>query len=477
MSSLPSAVGLGRSRQTADYFRGAVDAVRALWFSRGDHVHAQRAAGTAFLIRIANAAVAFFSQVLLARWMGSHEFGIYVYVWTWLVLVGGVIDFGLGTTAQRLVPEYTEAKTSSLLRGFLTGSRWATGLLASIVAGLGAIAIKLLEPWLSEFLVLPLYLACIALPLYGLNVVQDGIARSYNWVMLALLPMYIVRPLMMLGLILAAHAAGASVDAATAMIVAVVATWATALLQSSALNRRLRGKIERGPKSFEFGKWISISLPVFFVTGFYYLLTFMDVLVLQAFRPPSEIAIYFAATKVIALVAFIYFSVTVAVAHKFAQYNATGDRNAIAGFLAESIRWTFWPSLAATIVVLALGEPILGLFGAEYVQGYPLLAILAIGHLARAAVGPVERLLNMLGEQKVCAMVYAGACALNLMACLVLIPRFGVAGAAMAISLTLVAESATLFWITKVRLGYHPFIWNRRKAGRDGAGERPALQV
>jgi O-antigen/teichoic acid export membrane protein len=246
--------------------------------------------------------------------------------------------------------------------------------------------------------------------------------------------------------------------------VAVVATWATAILQAAALHRKLRSKIEPGPKAFAFREWVSISFPVFLVTCFYYILTFMDVLVLQAFRPPNEVAVYFAATKVIAMVAFIYFSVTVAVAHRFAQYNAAGDRNAMAAFVAESIRWTFWPSLAATAAILALGKPILALFGPEYVQGYPLLAILAIGHLARAAVGPVERLLNMLGQQNICALVYAGACALNLIACLVLIPRFGIAGAAIALSLTLSVESAALFWIVKSRLGFHPFIWGRAQA-------------
>ena len=58
--------------------------------------------------------------------------------------------------------------------------------------------------------------------------------------------------------------------------------------------------------------------------------------------------------------------------------------------------------------------------------------VLAAGLLARAAVGPVERLLNMLGEQRVCAMVYAGAFAINLALCIVLIPRFGAMGAAVA---------------------------------------------
>ena len=43
-----------------------------------EHLLVQRLSGTVFLIRVASAVLAFGSQVLLARWMGSHEFGIYV---------------------------------------------------------------------------------------------------------------------------------------------------------------------------------------------------------------------------------------------------------------------------------------------------------------------------------------------------------------------------------------------------------------
>src|SRR5262247_2383304 len=76
----------------------------------GDHAVAQRMAGTAFGIRLASAAVVFLSQILLARWMGSFEFGIYVYVWTWLLLIGQALDLGLATAAQRFIPEYREQK-------------------------------------------------------------------------------------------------------------------------------------------------------------------------------------------------------------------------------------------------------------------------------------------------------------------------------------------------------------------------------
>jgi O-antigen/teichoic acid export membrane protein len=87
--------------------------------------------------------------------------------------------------------------------------------------------------------------------------------------------------------------------------------------------------------------------------------------------------------------------------------------------------------------------------------------ILAVGLLARAAIGPIERLLNMLGEQRICALVHAGAFALNFVLCIVLIPLFGPAGAALATTTALIAESIFLFVVTRKRLGFHVFIWGR----------------
>ncbi len=71
--------------------------------------------------------------------------------------------------------------------------------------------------------------------------------------------------------------------------------------------------------------------------------------------------------------------------------------------------------------------------------------ILSVGMLSRAAVGPAERLLNMLGERKQCAAIYAGAFAINLALCIVLIPHFGIEGAAIATSTALMVESICLY--------------------------------
>ncbi len=48
--------------------------------------------------------------------------------------------------------------------------------------------------------------------------------------------------------------------------------------------------------------------------------------------------------------------------------------------------------------------------------------------------------------------------------CIVLIPRFGIEGAALSTTTALVAESVLLFLVTRNRLKLHAFIWGGPKA-------------
>src|SRR5262245_66567948 len=120
--------------------------------------------------------------------------------------------------------------------------------------------------------------------------------------------------------------------------------------------------------------------------------------------------------------------------------------------MLKAARWTFWPSLVGTALLLAFGKPILALFGPQFTAGHQLMFILAAGLLARSAIGPMERFLNVIGEQRICALIYGGAFTINIVLCFVLIPPFGAAGAAVAISTALVVETIALVAIARKRL-------------------------
>ena len=373
-------------------------------------------------------------------------------------MIGALSDFGLSSAARRFIPEYTELKSLDRLRGFLSGSRWLAFGVATAIGAVGAIGVTVIAPWLDHFAVMPLYLACATIPIYGLVQVQAGIAQSYNWPSLALMPFFIWRQLTITVLMSAAYLLGAPTGAVTAMIVAVVTTWAVTLGQLVVLDRRLKDKVPAGPKKYEPEVWFATSAPIFVAEAFYLLLSYVDILALEHLRSPDEVAVYFAGARLLAIVAFVYFAITGTTTHKFTEYHVTGDRQRLASFFAETIKWTFWPSLAACALILAFGRPLLALFGDNFERGYGVMFILAVGMLARAAVGPAERLLNMLGERKQCVFIYAAAFAINLVLCVILIPRVGIEGAGVATSSALVAESIMFYLVAKRRLGFHVFI-------------------
>ena len=441
---------------------GVANRLRTLLSGSGEASLTKRLAGTIFVIRIVSAAMAYLSQILLARWMGGSGYGVYVYVWTWVLLLGSMMDFGISSSAQKIIPEYRTRGEHALLRGFLAGSRWMTFLVSSLVSLLLAGLVRLLSPWIEAGAVLPLYIGCLTLPPFVVANTQDGIARSHDWMQLGLMPQFIIRQSLIIGLTAGAFALGFSLGATLAMAASAAAVWMAMLGQMVVLNHRLGGRIEPGAKAYDFGGWLAVSLPILMVEGFYLLLSYTDVLVLQQFRSSQEVGIYFAVVKTLALVSFIHFAMSATTAHRFAEYHALGDKARLSAYVAHAIQWTFWPSLAATVLLLAFGKPLLWLFGAQFTTGYDIMFVAAIGLVVRSAIGPVERLLNMLGHQHICALAYALAFAMNVVLCVALVPRFGGHGAAAATSISLVFETVVLFWIVRQRLGLHVLAFGKR---------------
>ncbi|MEZ5821095.1 MAG: flippase [Bradyrhizobium sp.] len=450
------------SRSATTSPAGIVARLKALLGDSGEASVTRRLAATIFAIRVASAVMAYGAQILLARWMGTSDYGIYVYVWTWVLLLGSMMDFGISASAQKLIPEYRTHGQHALLRGFLSGSRWLTFAVSTVVALMLAGLVRLLSSWIDAASIVPLYIGCATLPAFVVANTQDGIARSHDWMRLGLMPQFIVRQTLIIGFTAGAFMLGFNLGATAAMLASFAAVWLAMLGQMIVLNRRLARHVEPGARTYDVRGWLAVSLPILLVESFYLLLSYTDVLVLQQFRPSEEVGIYFAVVKTLALVSFIHYAMSATTAHRFAEYNAQGDKDRLSAYVTHAIQWTFWPSLAATLVLLAFGKPLLWLFGPQFVVGYDIMFVAAIGLVVRAAIGPVERLLNMLGHQHICALAYALAFLMNVAFCLALVPHFGGHGAAAATSISLVFETVLLFVIVRRRLGLHVLAFGKR---------------
>lgn len=425
----------------------------------GERERTQRDALLAFAVRVLSAGLLYLTQIVLARWMGGYEYGIYVSVWTWVLILGAIPHLGLNLASIRLAPVYRETGDFDRLRGLVHGVRLFALGSGTIVMALGLTGVWLFQNHIQNHFVLPIYLALVCVPLYTLTDVQDGIGRGNAWMGIALVPPYILRPLLLLVAMLLAYAADLPMNAATAAAAAIVATWLSGILQAFLLNRRMSDTVPPGPRTSDFTAWFKISLPLLVMMSAELLLQNTDILVVTRFMSPANVGIYFAAGKTMALIMFVHYAVGSAVAHKFAALHARGDRDGLRDFVKDAVNWTFWPSLASAIVILALGKPLLSLFGPQFETGYPVMCILVFGFLTRSAMGPAEYLLNMLGEQKLCAIVLFGAAMLNIALNFILVPRFGLVGAASATAISLTVAALTNAIVVWCRLDIKIAIW------------------
>lgn len=428
----------------------------------------QRIALITFIIRVASAFIALVSQILLARWLGTFEYGIYVAVWVAVVILSTITCIGFPSAVVRFIGEYRERGQPELIHGVIRASMYISLLFSTFVAGVGCYILYQFPEIVTDYYVIPIFLAAICLPMLAVEGVMDCIARAFNWPKVAFLPTYILRPIAIIVFAGGALLAGFPANAETTLWAAIIASFISLLLQFIVLFKKLQKTIPYQKPAYKVKTWVLVALPIFLVEGFYVLMTSVDVLFVSVLMSPKDTAIYFATTKILALVHFVYFAVRASVSHRYSAFHTNGNQEAFQEFVQKTVSWTFWPSLLMAAFMAIFGKFFLMLFGSEFTSGSFILIVLLCGIVIRSSIGPAEALLVMAARQKMCAGIYAITLSVNVALNIALIPVFGILGAAIATSIALVFESAALHSAAKRALGIHAFIVPCKRTVEEG---------
>lgn len=120
-------------------------------------------------------------------------------------------------------------------------------------------------------------------------------------------------------------------------------------------------------------------------------------------------------------------------------------------------KWLFLVSYPGLLVLTLFPGTVISLtFGSEYLGGTLPLAILALGTFSHVVTGPAGALLVSVGDTRLQMLDYVAMAALNVALNLVLIPPYGIVGAALATSLSYLALNGLYLFQLDRRLGVRP---------------------
>lgn len=416
--------------------------------------------GTAgsFLVKIASNALLFASQIVFARFLGVDGFGLYVLALAWLsvLVLFGRAGFDLATV--RYVAAYRAAAEWGLLRGFLAAGN-LTVLAASLsVATLFAGGVALSAPDAAPGMARALLLAALIMPPLALVQVQAAAMRGLGHVVLGDVPHSLIHPGMLLVCFLAAiFWFDAPAQAETALWSYTAATAASLLCLWPMLRARMRQAVPAARREYRWREWLTAAPAMLLIAGFAVALNQSTVIMTGALSGTAEAGLFGAAARVAGVLQIITFSLVTAIGPMIARLHAKGEGEALQTAIDTGVRTVFLLGCAAAAVLAALGGRILSLFGEEFAVAHLALLILLAGQTAWAATAAAGSVLNMTGHQNASAVILAVAAAANLGLCWLLIPPFGLEGAAAATAATMAGSNIAMAVYARRAIGLRSY--------------------
>ncbi len=411
-------------------------------------------AGTLFLV-----AGGFTFKIYVSRELGAEGLGIYALGVTVVAFFSIFADLGLSQTAVRFVSIYRGGREPEKIRRFFT--RCLTVLLVSC----GVLSILMLalrrfiavdvydEPELARYL--PYFALLLALG--TINTFLGQYLRGHQEVTRrTIISSFVVFPVrVVLTVVLFSQGFRLAGYVAAAVGSALLATLLFAVLAVRLTDLRA---VDSAPAARGFGREeyvYAASMTSFgilsFATGK------VDQVLIGVFLAAEQVGIYSIALTAANFVPTLLQSLNSIFGPMIADLHSRRQTQLLERLFQTSTKWCFGLTWPLVVVIVFFARDFMGLFGPGFEAGAPVLAILALAQVVNVGVGSVGHLLLMSGHQRLEILSTVAAAVSILPLTVVLIPRWGVLGAAAALAGGLIVSNLLRAWLVWARLRLLPY--------------------
>lgn len=408
----------------------------------------------AFGLRLVYTGLTFLTSILLARVLGTSGFGTYSYAIVWAYLLSIPATLGFGNFIVREVAVYEAKEQWSLLRGILTWSnRWV--LVASVGISLLAIGVAwLVDKGAYSELFLGFSLAMVLMPALSLRNIRRGVMRGLHHVTKGLLPELLIDPLILITLTVTAYLIfGQQLSALWVIGFYGVGTAITLCIISRFLKQVLPTSLQSVFPEYRGKFWLSGALPFMLLDSIPIISAQTDVLMLGALQGVDAVGLYVPVSRGAQLITFILMAVNSTLSPTIASTYADNRLLDLQQIITKSVRLVAGVAFLFAAALIVGGPWYLSLFGPEFIEGRWALYILCIGTFASTSIGLAFVILNMTGHDRYTAKVGWLTTVLNVVLNAILIPMWGIEGAAVATSVSLFVGASMSLVAVRRKLG------------------------
>jgi len=424
-----------------------------------------RGASGSFTISVINAGIVFGTNILLARVLGVTQYGIYIYALTWINLLAWACQLGLPTSLVRFVSAYNVKEEWSLFRGILNRSILYVLVSSTVIGGVSASVIWLLKNKIEFGQMATLYLGMLLLPLIALTALRQGTLRGLKRVVLASISDSIARPLILATLVIFWYLlVKVPLEAEQTMLLNFIATLSAFCLGSFLLYKNIPHYVRNVTPTYEGKEWLKVSFPLFFGSGMFLILRQADIVMIGILMGTKYAGIYAIVSRITGLVSFGKNSIDTIAAPIISELFSAQKRAQLQRIVTLSARGVFSFTTLSSLVLGFSGIYVLSLFGSEFQVGYTPLLFLLIGQVLKSLLGSAGFLMSMTGHHNQGAIIVTISAVVNIAMNYILIPKYGLLGAAIATAFTNILWSFTVLIYVINQLNINPTIFVRARS-------------
>jgi O-antigen/teichoic acid export membrane protein len=415
-----------------------------------------KGASSTFLLKIVGLLVGYGLAIFITNKFGAFVFGQYVTALLIVEILSIISRLGIDTALVRFISRYVHKGASSLINQLFFKSI----ALVTLSAVVFTLLLLFFSDYIANFMnldeeyLLIVSFSFIPLVLFHMNTQAiRGLKQMMSFSFLNNVAITLFTFILMV--VLVAFSTSEKLPIYAYVMSVFVMTISSYFLWFFHRAKIVDSKQNNSESELSTKALFKVSVPLLLGQSMMLIMGKVDLFMLANMTSSDQVGIYNIALKLSMLAYMGLMAVNSIAAPKFSEIHSSGNVDALKKIVQQSTKTIFWVTLPVIILFLAFPKSILSVFGEEFKLAAMALIILSVSKMFSAISGSVGTFLQMVGKQNVFQNILIFTAIINIALNYVLIPSYGIDGAAFASALSGVIWNVLMIIYIKKNFGFY----------------------